>query len=115
MFERNDRVILDWILKLYGARGLGAVRTDDPAARAYGQRQRELHEFNPDLAKAVDAVADARAHGAHITLGDPGFRKSVADVPLAKVASADGEDESAGPASRAIARRRAARRGDHER
>ena len=86
----------------------------DPAARAYGQRQRELHEFNPDLAKAVDAVADARRSGQHITLGDPGFRKSVADVSLAKIANPDVDDDTngevIGPKSAEIARRKRARR-----
>jgi len=73
------------------------------AALAARQRREELERYAPAFAKAVDAVADARAHGAHITLGrDAGHRQGVGVVKIAGPADDGG---APGPAERAIKRR----------
>ena len=108
MFSRSSEVILGAVLDLLGVPGAAAVRK----ARLQDD---ELRRVDPVFADQRDAVREAMAKGAHITLGDPGFRKSVADVPLAKIANADRDDDAdaeVGPKLREIRARARRRRGE---
>src|SRR2546427_11950693 len=74
----------------------------DAALRAAQQRRAELEQYDPHLSKAIDAVADARAQGAHVSLGRLGDRHAPGTFKLAEPIDDRG---APGPAERAIRRR----------
>jgi hypothetical protein len=99
MLEAYSEELLFGIAEMLGA----------PGAREARQREQELRATDPTFAVQVAAVRKAREQGAFITEGvDVGYRRGPGLRKLAGP-TGDDDDETLGPAQRAI--RRKLRRG----